>query len=260
MRICLRTVANPISFLGIGHNCFVSCYFYSSRVICKLPRNDPEPLILLNNAKARHQGKPLSLAVVVPITGNIHTAKEILRGVAMAQHKFNSTAQTSDRLLEIVIANDDNKPGIAEQVARQLGNDLSILGVIGHNSSSASKAGLKIYEASGLPMISPTSSSTSLQSDFFFRTTPSDAAAATKLAQYLTRQLNIPQVVLFYNPNSDYSTSLKESFESEFKGKVVNSINLSHDDFDAKSQVTESISLKAKAALLFPLDNELIKA
>ncbi|HHP7231623.1 MAG TPA: ABC transporter substrate-binding protein [Xenococcaceae cyanobacterium] len=216
-------------------------------------RNEPEPLILFNNAQARQQGNPLTLAVVVPATGNIDSAQEMLRGVAMAQNEFNNSGGINDRLLEIVIANDENDPEIAEQVAQQLAEDPSILGVIGHNSSSASAAGLEVYEASNLAMISPTSSSTSLQGDVFFRTTPSDAAAAEKLAQYVTQQLNITKVVIFYNPNSSYSESLKEAFESNFQGAIVNSIDLSVPNFSAKGDVVTSVyQEEAQAALLFP--------
>ena len=216
-------------------------------------RNDPEPLILLNNARARQQGNPLTLAAVVPVTGNIDSAKEMLRGVAMAQKKFNFFDGKEGRLLEIVIADDQNNPEIAAQVAQQLANDPSILGVIGHNSSAASQAGLEIYEAHDLAMISPTSTSTSLQSNLFFRTTTSDIAAAKKLAQYVTRQLQIPQVVIFYNPHSEYSKSLKENFESRFKGDVVKSIDLSVDHFNAVKRVRESVfEAEAQAALLFP--------
>ncbi len=225
--------------------------FFNKAVVAN--RNEPEPLILLNNAKAYQQENPLTLAVVVPVRGNVNSAKEMLRGVAMAQNEFNTSGGINNRLLEIVIANDENKPEISQQVAEQLANDRSILGVIGHNSSGASQAGLKIYEAKGLAMISPTSSSTSLQGSVFFRTTPSDAAAGKKLAQYVTQKLNISQVVIFYNPNSNYSKSLRKSFESSFQGTVVESIDMSEPNFSAKGEVAISIFQKqAQAALLFP--------
>ncbi|MDJ0681284.1 MAG: ABC transporter substrate-binding protein [Xenococcaceae cyanobacterium MO_167.B52] len=229
--------------------------FFDKAVTTNL--NEPEPLILLNNAKARKQGNPLTLAVVVPVDGSINSAKEMLRGVAMAQNEFNNSGGIGNRLLEIVIANDENKPEISKQVAQQLVNDPSILGVIGHNSSSASGAGLKVYDEkpNGLAMISPTSTSTSLQGDVFFRTTPSDAAAAEKLAKYISEELNLSKAVIFYNPNSSYSKSLKENFESKFKGfkgKVVRSIDLSQPSFSAEDQVPISVYHQAEVALLFP--------
>ena len=215
-------------------------------------RSEPEPLILLNNAKARQQGNPLTLAAVVPVGGNMDSAKEMLRGIAMAQDKFNSSDGKGGRLLEIVIANDGNDKDIAKQTAQQLAKDPSILGVIGHNSSSASKAGLEVYENKGLAMISPTSTSTSLQSNIFFRTAPSDAAAAEELAKYAQQQ-NLTKVVIFYNPDSLYSQSLQQNFESRFEGEVVESVNLDSMDFDPVKKVKESALIEeAQAAVLFP--------
>jgi branched-chain amino acid transport system substrate-binding protein len=216
-------------------------------------RNDPEVLILYNNAKARQQGNPLTLAAAVPVEGKVNSAEAMLRGVAMAQNQFNNSGGTGDRLLEIVIANDGNDPKNAAQVAQQLVSDPSVLGVIGHNASDASQAALKIYEKSGLPMISPTSTSTALSSKVFFRTLPSDAAAAQKLAQYITEKLNLSKVVIFYNPNSDYSRSLQEAFVKSFSGQVIRSVDLSTSDFQAGVELARSVyQEQAQAALLFP--------
>ena len=113
-------------------------------------RSDPEVVILYNNAKARLQGNPLALAAVVPVENNMNSAEEILRGIAQAQMQFNASGGVGGRLLEIAIANDGNQSDMAIQVARQLKDDPSILGVIGHNSSSATQAGLSIYVQSDL--------------------------------------------------------------------------------------------------------------
>ncbi|MFM6369383.1 MAG: ABC transporter substrate-binding protein, partial [Dolichospermum sp.] len=67
-------------------------------------RNDPEVVIYYNNALARQAGSPLTLAVVV------RSAEWVLRGVAQAQDQFNRNKGLTGRLLEIVIANDNNDP------------------------------------------------------------------------------------------------------------------------------------------------------
>ncbi len=220
-------------------------------------RNDPEVLILYNNALARQKGTPLRLAAVVPVEGRATSAEEMLRGLAQAQDQFNTSGGLNGRLLEIVIANDGNEPEKAERVAQELVKDESVLGVVGHNSSSASKAGLGVYEQAGLAMISPTSTSTALTGTVFFRTVPSDAAAGKKLAQYVNNKLNLSKVVIFYNPNSIYSTSLQEAFENHFTqqlgGKVVRKIDMSDRNLNAGVEVYSSVFQdRAQAALLFP--------
>jgi branched-chain amino acid transport system substrate-binding protein len=218
-------------------------------------RNDPEPLIFYNNALAQQKGEPLTLAVVVPVDSRENSAKEMLRGVAQAQDEFNAQGGLDGRLLEIVVANDGNDPETASKIAQALSDDPTILGVIGHNSSNASKAGLEIYEQAGLPMISPTSTSTELEGDLFFRTVPSDAAAAEKLANYASSSLGIAKAVIFYNPESSFSTSLKEAFEARFNdlgGEVV-AKDMTDPDLNAGIEVATSISDEnAEAILLFP--------
>jgi branched-chain amino acid transport system substrate-binding protein len=219
-------------------------------------RNDPEVLIYYNNARARQNQNQITLAVVVPVDNAENSAKEMLRGVAQAQNNYNNSGGLNGRLLEIAIVNDGNEPDKSAQVAEELVKDSSIIGVIGHNSSGASKAGLTVYEKAGLPMISPTSTSTSLSSKVFFRTVPSDAAAGRKLANYAYNKLAVDYAVIFYNPKSTYSKSLKEAFEKNFKslgGKVVRSVDLSDPSFNATMDLTQiALKKEAQAALLFP--------
>ncbi len=222
-------------------------------------RNDPEVLIYYNNALARQQPSHFTLAAVVPAeNGNKGTAQEMLRGMAQAQQQLNEKGGLDGRLLEIVIANDGNYPEKAKQVAAELVQDKSILGIIGHNSSGATRAALGEYEKAKLPIISPTSTSILLNSDVFFRTTPSDAAAGKKLAEYAFKELKLQKVVIFANPNSSYSNSMREVFTKEFEklgGRVVPKllINITSRTLDIEREVERSLfRYQAQAAVLFP--------
>jgi len=219
-------------------------------------RNDPEVLIYYNNALAKQQDSPITLAVVVPVDNREGMAKEILRGVAQAQNQFNQKGGLNGRLLEIVIANDGNEPDRAKQIAAELVKDPSVLGVIGHYSSDATKPALDEYKLAELAIISPTSTSTSLQGNNFFRTVPSDADAGKKLAEYARKTLNLNSVVIFYNPDSTYSNSLREEFTKNFEklgGSVVRKINLTEPKFDPETEVAKSLWRdKAQAVVLFP--------
>jgi branched-chain amino acid transport system substrate-binding protein len=217
-------------------------------------RHDPEVQIYLNNARAHLQGSPATIAVVVPIDGRAASAEEILRGVADAQTQFNSKASSSQKLLEVVIFNDGNDPERAATIARKIASNNEIVGVIGHNSSNSSKIALPIYEQAQLTMISPTSTSTELWSKNFYRTVPSDAANGKKLAQYLQQQQK-KQVAIFYNPNSNYSRSLQESFTNHFTSattKVVTKVDLSLPNFDPVKQLSAIEPLGIDAIVLFP--------
>jgi ABC-type branched-subunit amino acid transport system substrate-binding protein len=223
----------------------------------KANQNDPEVLIYYNNALARQQVSPFTLAVVVPLDKNITDAQEILRGVAQAQNQFNSNRGLNGRLLEIVIANDSNTEN-AKEVAQELIKDSPILGVIGHNSSDATQAVLPEYEKAKLAVISPTSTSILLNNPVFFRAVYSDESPGTKLAEYTYKSLKLKKAVIFANPNSPYSNSLREVFTNQFEklgGEVVHKplINLTASTFNAEKEVAKSVyGDNAEAALLFP--------
>ena len=214
-------------------------------------KNDPEVVIYYNNALARKAGSPLTLAVVV------RSAEGVLRGVAQAQDQFNRNNGLTGKLLEIVIANDNDDPKQSQQIAQKLINDTSILGVIGHNSSDATKAALPEYEKAGLAVISPTSTSILLfQNPVFFRVVYSDEATGKALAEYAFNKLKVKRVVVFINPESIYSNSIREVFTRHFEnlgGKVVRNVDITASSFDAKKEVAESVDInKAQAAMLLP--------
>ncbi|MEI3650260.1 MAG: ABC transporter substrate-binding protein [Dolichospermum lemmermannii FEM_B0920] len=218
---------------------------------------DPEVLIYYNNALAHQQGYPLTLAVVVSLDKNTNTPVEVLRGVAQAQNQFNSNKGLNGRLLEIVIANDSNTKK-AKEIAQELIKDSSILGIIGHNSSDATKEALPEYARAKLALVSPTSASIFLNNPVFFRAVYSDESAGKKLAEYTYKSLKLKKAVVFGNPTSLYSNSIREIFVNQFEklgGEVVRKplIDLTDTTFDAEKEVAKSVyGDKAEAALLFP--------
>lgn len=221
--------------------------------------NDPEPQIYLNNAKALHKGSHFTLAVVIPVDNNPNDAKEVLRGVADAQTKFNNGGGLNGQLLEIVIANDGNDRKIAsETVAHQVADNQAVLGVIGHNSSEASSDALHIYEKAGLAMVSPTSTSSLLKSRVFFRTVSSTKLVAKKLAEYTKNTLGLDKVVVFFEDATEsvYSKTAKEDFAEEFKvrgGSIVRTVSLTDRNLNAEAEIKHIVNQdQVRAVILLP--------
>lgn len=194
-------------------------------------RSNPEALIYYNNSLSLQRDSYYTLAIVVPVKANPGNAKEMLMGVAMAQEEYNQTAKDDEPLLRIIITNDNNDYKQARQVAEVLARKKDILGVIGHNSSSATEAAIVEYKKKNLPVISPTSSSISLESPIFFRTVPSDYYQAQQIAD-LTKSIKSENVAIFYNPHSRYSKDLSDSFEKIFHKNIVKIYDLSNLNFD----------------------------
>ncbi|MGK7954329.1 MAG: ABC transporter substrate-binding protein [Crocosphaera sp.] len=232
-------------------------YKHFSEAVKTAP-NDPEVQIYLNNSQARKAGKPFILASVVPVDKKRTNAEEMLRGVAQAQSQFNQQG-VNGRLLEIVIVNDSNDPNYAQQVAQKIVNNNDILGIIGHNSSGASAKGLEEYEKAGIAMISPTSTSTSLSGNVFFRTVPSDAKAGQFLARYAVRN-NMSKVAVFYTSTSNYSQSLKQAFVNAFELLGTTTVSdMSLPSFNPEN-IVQALQNQVDAFVLFPnTNNDIIR-
>jgi branched-chain amino acid transport system substrate-binding protein len=217
--------------------------------------NDPEARIYLNNARALKQTNPYTIAVVVPVESREDVAKEILRGVADAQIKFNDADGKDDRLLEVLIVDDAGNKEVAQQVAAQLAQQSNVLGVVGHNSSDTSLAALPEYEKAKLALISPTATSTKLKGNVFFRTLSDDDAAGKKLADY-ARKEQIKKVAIFYDSTSSYSVSLEAAFKRYFQaggGTFVPSIDLADESVDREKRLKQlAESDQVAAAVLLP--------
>ncbi|MDJ0729949.1 MAG: ABC transporter substrate-binding protein [Crocosphaera sp.] len=234
------------------------------RQVVGADRSDPEVQIYLNNSKARQREKdPFILATVVPIDNQENNAKTILRGIADAQTEFNEKG-LNNRLLEIMIVNDSNNPKISQKVAQKLANNPSVLGVIGHNASSSTKAALPEYTKAQLPVISSTSTATDLSSYVFFRTVPSNERLASCLADY-TFNHNLKRLAIFYTEKaglntdalSNYSITLKNDFAQNFPESIErnNLIDMSDPNFNPKDTVTFLIDQPVDGLVLFPSSN-----
>lgn len=226
---------------------------------------DPEVLIYLNNARIGSQ-KSHAIAVVAPISsGSVASALELLRGVAQTQDEINRAGGVNGVPLKVLIADDSNRPDIAEQLAKQLADESSVLAVVGHGTSETSYVAGKIYQDRGLVLVSPVSSAVELSTigNYIFRTMPSDKQTANALKDYLLTHLKKRKVAIFHNSTSKYSRSLKEEFKraliySSIPGaQTVGEFDLARPDFDPEASLQQAIAQGAEVLMLAP-DSEVM--
>lgn len=227
-------------------------------------RNDPEALIYLNNARIGNQ-KSYSIAASVPIGSDLNAAQEMLRGVVQAQDEVNRAGGISGIPVKVVIANDDDNPDIAKQVAQGLVDNADVLGVVGHYASDVSIAAAPVYKAGGLVAISPVSTSVKLSgiSPYTFRTVPSDYVAARALADYVLNTLKQKNAAVFYNSKSGYSQSLKSEFVTALGlggGRVTNEFDLSDSGFSPARSLEQATQQGATVLAMLPNSGTLDRA
>lgn len=214
-------------------------------------RHDAETLIYLNNARLMGR-KSYAIAVVAPITNNRDAALEILRGVALAQNEINRGNKINGWGLKVLIADDDNNPAQAKQIAEKLVSQGDILGVVGHFSSEATASAADVYRQNQLAMISPTSTSENVS---IYRTVPSDRVSAQALASYLINISQQRKVAVFYNPLSNYSQSLRDQFRITFLasgGKIIEEFDLSDPLFAPSAAINQAIKQALCCLVLLP--------
>ncbi|MCV3215668.1 ABC transporter substrate-binding protein [Plectonema radiosum NIES-515] len=239
-------VANPISDrISYGDRIFINYSdqefqtlknkknFLQARTNPKFLKNgsevctDPEPLIYLKNAQIGNK-ESYTIAVVVPIENQRAAALEILRGVAQAQDEINKSAtKKNGKLLKVIIANEKKgDTNITEGIANYLVQQKDILGVIGHFTSDDTEKAVKIYgnpdfKEQRLVLISSTSTNPDIdnKSGYFFRTVPNNIDEAEKLADYMFKNLNQQKAAIVFNPDSEYSKSLKDEFKRVVKAR-----------------------------------------
>ena len=232
----------------------------------KSDRNDPEARIYLNNTLAAKTKDPYQIGVSVPIGGNLGVAKEILRGVAQAQDEINHGGGIDGKLMMVKIANDDNDPETAEEIAENLVEDKQILAVVGHNDSNASIAAAPIYQENGLVMVTPTSSAEVVPTigDYIFRSTPSTRELAETLAEYAVKAAGKKNITICADSNAQVSVSFKENFTWAVYnqgGKIAAlDCDLSADDFLPNEIVSQAVSQGSDALLLAPSVKRIDKA
>lgn len=232
--------------------------------------NDPEALIYLNNSYAAAEPNSITIGVSVPIGGSLNVSQEILRGVAQAQNEINREGglnrNGTPSLIQIQIANDDNFPETAKEIAANFAENSEILGVIGHNSSDSSIAASPIYEKSGLVMMSPTSVAREIShaGDYIFRTTPSSRVLASTLAEYATDTIRRKKVAVCADSSSPASISFKEEFSLtlyELGGEIIPvGCDFASDGFNPDLVPSEAIAQGAETLLVIPSVNQIDQA
>lgn len=218
-------------------------------------RNDPEALIYLNNLKSL-DNNPLKIAVVAPVSGNLNIAQEILRGVAQAQEEINRQGGVKGRYLHITLVDDSNDSSLAPKVAQALVANAEILGVIGHNASSATLSAAPTYQAGKLILVNATSLANGVADvgDYIFRVVPNIGAAARSLSKIAKSKT--PTMAVCYDSQAPDAVSFQQEFVAHFLkigGKLAPTVcDLSNKALVPKTAIQEALASGAQGLLLLP--------
>jgi branched-chain amino acid transport system substrate-binding protein len=156
---------------------------------------------------------------------------------------------------ELVAEDDQGAPEGGAAVANKLASDPQVVAVAGHIFSGATNAAIPIYEAKGIPMMSPSATLpdlTQIGSKVFNRVVFTDAAQGRFAAEYMFTKLGFTSIAVMHD-GSPYGQGLSEVVRDEFTamgGTVVNfqGITSGESNYDA---VLADIASLAPEAIYF---------
>lgn len=140
-------------------------------------------------------------------------------GARMAVETINQAGGVHGRLLELVVEDDGGTPERAIQADRHLAA-LGVVAVIGHMTSALSMAALPVTQETGIPLVSPTTSTPLLKGrkDLFFRVQPTTDSAARSLARWVTGKPFLKTVCTVRDTRNDaYTAPWEEAFVAEYE-------------------------------------------
>ncbi|WP_448383756.1 ABC transporter substrate-binding protein [Desulfosoma sp.] len=139
-------------------------------------------------------------------------------GARMAVEAINEAGGILGRPLELLVADDLGTPEGAVQADRDLAAQ-GVVGIIGHMTSSQSMAALPVTEETGVPLISPTTSTPLLsrRKDLFFRVQPTTDTVARSLARWVVGKPTIRTVCALRDlRNEAYTGPWEADFAEEY--------------------------------------------
>lgn len=174
-------------------------------------------------------GSSASLAQVVvkigfagPLTGPIaHVGKDEQYGAQLALDDANAKGVTigGQKLkFELQAEDDQADPRTATTVAQRLA-DAGVKGVVGHVTSGASIPASRIYEQSGIPAITPSSTSPKLTQQKFrttYRVIANDLQQGAAMARFATEVLKVKRIAVI-DDRTAYGQGLADALVDNLK-------------------------------------------
>ncbi len=155
------------------------------------------------------QGK-IIVGVAGPLTGDLaEVGQEMVQAITMATDEFNASGAIPGKTITLDIQDDQGNPNQAAIIAQKF-VDKQVTAVIGHWSSSATAAGIPIYQKGQIPVLAPTPSNPALiqlpDHSYIFRTADSQEKEGKVLADLFVNKLGKKRIAILYS-NDDWGKS-----------------------------------------------------
>ncbi|MCP5197465.1 MAG: ABC transporter substrate-binding protein [Gammaproteobacteria bacterium] len=159
--------------------------------------------------------EPVKIAIANAFSGaNAASGIAMLRGAQLLADKINAEGGIHGHPLVLQPFDDFRSAEQAEKVAERIGVSSDVVAVIGHGSSTASRAAGHLYRLYKVPAVTPTSTNPNVTqfNPWYFRVIFNDDLQASILAHYIKSVLNFRSVAVVRLADA-YAATLNRTFE-----------------------------------------------
>ena len=173
-------------------------------------------------------------------------------GLTLAIEEQNAKGGIHGAPIELVISNDAQDGSLGVSAAQELLSS-DVKAIVGPMTSINAKTILPLMGGLGIPLVSPTATSTELEgkNDALFRVMSSDPECAMRLANYAYKERGVRKVSIFLEAvNLTYSQSLGNAFAKAFSeagGEVVSKLEFTFEQSASDDYVRAALRKKPDA-------------
>jgi len=171
-------------------------------------------------------GETIKVAAIFAKTGNAVLGNSTaLNGVRFAVEELNQQGGVLGKQLEL-LEFDNKSTSLGSKLAAKMAVKAKVITVFGANWSSHSLAMAPVFQAAGIPMISPFSTNprVTLVGDYIFRICYTDLFQGKIVARFAIQDLNAGTAGVLINANSAFSEGLANLFIQSYRqqgGKIL---------------------------------------
>lgn len=192
------------------------------------------------------------LAFFGALTGSsANLGVNIEQGFELAIQQYNT--KKGSTCITVAKFDSQGDPAVAPGVARQLVTDKKILGIVGPPFSGESEAADPIFEAAGIPTITPSATRVSLSANgwkVFHRAVANDDAQGPAAANYIKDTMKASKVFVA-DDQSAYGAGLADVVKKTLGGSVVGTDKTEADGKQTDFSATVQKVVSSKATVMF---------
>jgi branched-chain amino acid transport system substrate-binding protein len=165
---------------------------------------------------------PVTIGAVLPMTGptavfGISTEA----GIRQAVRERNAAGGVRGATIELVVLDTMGKPAEAAVAARRLVDEEHVVALLGDVTSSGTLAAAAIAQERGVPLVTPSATSTSVTEvgDRIFRACIVDEAQGRAMARFAREELRVTRAAILADTSTLYPVALAAAFTAGFTAR-----------------------------------------